>query len=56
MKTEVITPTVPNYLQVRIGNTNEPVTVPVKDFTEEELREVGKKYTENLVAKSRRRY
>ena len=56
MKTEVITPTVPNFLQVRIGQTNEPVTVSVKDLTEAELREVGKQWTEDLVAKAKRRY
>lgn len=54
MRTEVITPTVPNFIHVRIGNNKEVVYAAVKDFTEAELREIGKKWTEDLVAKSRR--
>lgn len=56
MKTEVVNPSVPNFISVRIGNSKEVVAVPVKDFSEEELREIGKRWTEDLVAKSRRHY
>ena len=54
MKTEVVNPSVPNFIQVRVGNKKEVVTVPVQDFSEEELREIGKRWTEDLVAKGRR--
>ena len=46
--------TVPNFLQVRIGNSPETITVAVKNISEEELREVGRQFTEDLVAKSKR--
>lgn len=55
MQTEIVVPSTPNFLQVRIGS-KEVVTVPIKDFSEDELRDIGKKWTEELVAKSRRRY
>lgn len=55
MKTEITQPTVPNFLQVRIGS-KEVIEVAVKDFSEEELREVGKRWTEDLVAKAKRHY
>ena len=55
MKTEINPVTVPNFLQVRIGNSNETITVAIKDISEEELREVGQQFTEDLVAKSKRR-
>lgn len=56
MRTEITTPTTPNFLQVRIGNSKELVTVAVKDLSEEELKEVGKKWTEDLLAKAKRYY
>lgn len=55
MKTEINQPNVPNFFQVRIGDSKETVTVSVKSFSEEELREVGRKWTEDLVAKAKRR-
>jgi len=53
MKTEIQTPTTPNFIQVRIGR-QESNTVPISDFSEEELREIGKKWTEDLVASARK--
>lgn len=53
MKTEIKTPSTPHHLTVEIGK-KETVTVPIGDFTEEELREVGKKWTEDLIAGARR--
>lgn len=54
MKTEIQTPTTPNFIQVRIGK-DQSTTVPISDFSEEELREIGKKWTEDLVASARKR-
>ena len=53
MKTEIKTPTTPNFLTVEIGK-KETVTVPIADFTEEELQEVGKRWTADLVESARR--
>lgn len=55
MKTQINQPAVPNFLQVRIGGAKETVTVSVRDLSEEELREVGRRCTEDLVAKAKRR-
>lgn len=54
MKTEIITPSTPNYVQVRLGRNKEVVTISVKDLNEEDLVEIGKKWTADLVAKARR--
>jgi len=55
MKTEIQQPAVPAFLKVRLGSGSETTLVPVKDFSEEELREVGRRWTEDLVARSKRR-
>jgi hypothetical protein len=54
MKTEIQTPTTPNFIHVQIGK-DQSNTVPISDFSEEELREIGKKWTEDLVVSARRR-
>lgn len=56
MKTEIIQPTVPNFLKVRVGNNKELVTVAVKDLSEEDLRAVGERFTEDLVIKAKRSF
>lgn len=47
MKTEIIIPTVPNFLKVEIGG--EEVRVSVTKITAEELEEVGRKWTAKLI-------
>lgn len=43
-------PDTPNYL--RYGDRK---VLPISDFTEAELREIGKQWTENLVKKAKKR-
>ncbi len=47
MKTEIKTPTVPNFLFVIVGG--EEVKIPVTKITEEELEEVGRQWTAKLL-------
>lgn len=49
IQVEVNIPTTPNY--IRVGGKLKPIT----DFTDSELREIGKEWTQALVEKSRRR-
>lgn len=54
MNPKIQTPTTPNFIKVRVGSKEE-VTLPISDFTEEELREVGRKWTEELIISAKRR-
>lgn len=45
-------PSVPNFLLLDIGYAT---SIPISDFTEEQLREVGKEWTNELIIKSRRK-
>ncbi len=53
MKTNIVTPTIPAFLKVEVGK-KECVTVSITDFTKEELEEVGRKWTVDLIAKQRK--
>jgi hypothetical protein len=55
MKPEIQTPAVPNFLLVSLTKNAESQKVPVHEFTEEQLREVAKKWTEDLIAKRKYR-
>lgn len=46
---EVEIPMTPNF--IKVGDTHKPIT----DFTDDQLREIGKEWTEALVKKSRTR-
>lgn len=48
-------PTIPNYILVageEKGPNGEPQSLSIKTFTETELREIGRRWTEALVAKA----
>lgn len=47
-------PNPPNFIKVRYPSTTED-WVDVKLFTEEELREIGKRYTEALLEHAKKR-
>ena len=51
MKTEIQIPTVPNALRVLVGGKE--VTIFVQDIPENELKEVGEKWTRQLLAKAK---
>jgi hypothetical protein len=53
MKTEIKIPIVPNFLTVEVGG--EEVKVPVTKVTEEELKEVGRKWTLQLLQNHHRK-
>ncbi len=48
-KVEVTLPTTPNFIKVGNGY------ISVLDFTEKELKEIGRKWTEELIAKRRKK-
>ena len=54
MNPEIQTPSTPNFIKVRVGSKEE-VTLPISDFTDEELREVGRKWTKELIISAKRR-
>lgn len=42
-------PSVPNF--IKVGNS----TFPIKEFTEEELKDIGNEWTKKLIEKSKRK-
>jgi len=52
MKTEIKIPAAPNFLQVSVAG--EEVKVSVTNISEEELKEVGRKWTLLLLSNSKR--
>ncbi len=46
---EVKIPLTPNF--IRCGNDS----IPIEDFTEEELTELGRRWTENLIEKAKKK-
>jgi hypothetical protein len=48
MKVEIETPTVPNFIFINVGSQRTGHSVA--DFSVEELKEIGRKWTESLVA------
>lgn len=50
IKVIIEVPDTPNFL--RYGDRK---VLPISDFTEAELREIGKQWTENLVKKAKKR-
>lgn len=54
MKTEIKTPTTPNFFQVTVGK-NAAVTVPISEFSEEQLKEIGEKWTKDLIMSAQKR-
>lgn len=53
MKTEIIMPTTPNFISVRVGK-QEVVKLSISEFNEQELREIGEKWTNDLIADSKK--
>jgi len=52
MKTEIKIPAAPNFLHVEVAG--EEVKVSVTKITEEELKEVGRKWTLQLLSNSKK--
>ena len=48
---EVVLPSLPNFIRT----PHKDVSVPIEDLTEDQLREIGKEWTEALIQKSRQR-
>lgn len=55
MNPEIITPSTPNFVKVRITKDREAVSVPIHEFTTDQLREIGEKWTNDLIASARRK-
>jgi hypothetical protein len=53
MKTEIKTPTTPNFIKVTIGK--QEVNLSISEFDEKELREIGERWTNDLIASARKR-
>lgn len=53
MRNEIQTPTTPNFIKVRLGSKEE-VTLPISDFTDEELGQIGDRWTKDLIASAQR--
>lgn len=51
-KIKVKIPSLPNFLQLE---SETPSVLPLKDFTEEQLRELAQEWTEALVKKSKQK-
>lgn len=49
---KIVTPSVPNFIKVEMGK-KECVTLPVSDFSEEELKKVGEDWTKELILKAK---
>lgn len=54
MKTEIITPSTPNFVKVRVG-TKEEVTMPIHELSEEQIRDLGARWTSDLLISAKRR-
>ena len=51
---EIQIPTLPNFLRIgKSGIEDESVVLPLSDFTEDELQEIGMEWTKQLIAKSK---
>ena len=50
MKKELTIPSIPNFIRTADG---EPV--PIEDLTDDQLREIGRQWTDSLLVKSRHR-
>lgn len=53
-------PRVPNFIRIKLCSKHtdrekDPVLLGIEDFTDEELREIGKEWTETLVALATKR-
>lgn len=54
MRTEIETPTIPNFVRVRVGK-QETVTIPISELTEEQIREIGERWTNDLITSAKRK-
>lgn len=54
MRTEIETPTIPNFVRVRVGK-QETVTIPISELAEEQIREIGERWTNDLITSAKRK-
>ena len=58
IEVEIEPPTTPNFLRNKVKGREKAILIPIQDLTDEELEEIGKEFTENLIksAKKKRKY
>ncbi len=49
VEVQIETPMIPNFLRNTVKGREKAILVPIADFSEAELREIGAKFTEALV-------
>jgi hypothetical protein len=55
-KVKTITPMVPNFIRIsEVKSLSGGGTIDIKDFTDEELRQIGKDWTDALIRNAKQR-
>lgn len=52
---EIEVPAIPNFVRNLVKGRDKAILVPISDFTEEELRQIGKEWTEKLVKQAKKK-
>ena len=52
---EIQAPDPPNFLRNIVYGREKAILIPIQDLTDEELGEIGKEFTKNLIKKAKKR-
>lgn len=55
IEVEIEAPMIPNFLRNIVKSREKAILIPIQDLTDEELREVGNEWVENLVKAAKKK-
>lgn len=55
IEVEIEAPIVPNFLRNIVKGREKALLIPIQDLSDEELEEIGKEFTRNLIKQARKK-